>query len=534
MPRIDPVLGFALPPPPDADRLTQLLYTQDDVLSRRQALRLLSQKTIRHRLESGRWQVAHAGIYVAHSGPITCDQRRWVAVLAAGGGRCALLGGLSALEMFGPRGQPSQRFHVVIPASRRDDDPPPGVVVHRTRTLTPRDIHRVGAPPSTTRARSVIDAAQWAATDEGARLVVAAAFQQCLVSYAEIEAALSRLQRVRRRSLIMTTAADAQDGSHSVGELDFLRLCRRRGLPSPSRQLVRLDARGGRRYLDALFEEWQVQVEIDGAQHLELEQWWADQQRQNDLWVAGLRILRFPTWVIRERPDEVAAQVRAALLHAGWRPAPADARPWRPPDRRPGPSRLSPPVQRARAGPRRRPAVRDLMDPPTRRPSAARACVGVPCLQRGHIGPCRPLPARGSAASWVGLLVADPSLGLVWVLLASGGTASVRVGRCQSGRGVSRRVVDGGRRLCGLGCSAWIRRTGLRRPSLPPSGRHRAPWAGSGRGRTERCGSAPARRRGRSFTAAGGGRPLPLRDGLRCCGSPFGRNVDGVVPVGQG
>jgi hypothetical protein len=39
-----------------------------------------------------------------------------------------------------------------------------------------------------------------------------------------------------------------------------------------------------------------------------------------ELWVAGDRVLRFPSWAIRHRPAEVVAQVRAALLAAGWRP----------------------------------------------------------------------------------------------------------------------------------------------------------------------------------------------------------------------
>ena len=42
-------------------------------------------------------------------------------------------------------------------------------------------------------------------------------------------------------------------------------------------------------------------------------------KRQNGLWVAGVTVLRFPTWLVRDRPDEVFTQVRAALLAAGWR-----------------------------------------------------------------------------------------------------------------------------------------------------------------------------------------------------------------------
>jgi very-short-patch-repair endonuclease len=58
---------------------------------------------------------------------------------------------------------------------------------------------------------------------------------------------------------------------------------------------------------------------VDGGQHIEAKGWWADMKRQNAAWVEGERILRFPSWVIRDHPDEAFAQVRAALMAAGWR-----------------------------------------------------------------------------------------------------------------------------------------------------------------------------------------------------------------------
>jgi len=39
-----------------------------------------------------------------------------------------------------------------------------------------------------------------------------------------------------------------------------------------------------------------------------------EQRRQNDLWIKGARVLRFPAWLVREHPDQVIAQVRAALV----------------------------------------------------------------------------------------------------------------------------------------------------------------------------------------------------------------------------
>jgi len=176
------------------------------------------------------------------------------------------------------------------------------------------------SPPAIRGPRSVVDAARWARHDDRARAVVAAAFQQRLVTGDDVEQALAALPKVRRRAVIEEALADARGGVQSLPEAQFLRLCRAAGLPRPTCQVRRIDSAGSRRYLDALFDEWQVHVEIDGAQHMDVRQWWADMKRQNDLWVPGGRVLRFPSWAVRHRPDEVAAQVRAALIAAGWRP----------------------------------------------------------------------------------------------------------------------------------------------------------------------------------------------------------------------
>ncbi|MGW0436127.1 hypothetical protein ACWDV4_26715 [Micromonospora sp. NPDC003197] len=59
---------------------------------------------------------------------------------------------------------------------------------------------------------------------------------------------------------------------------------------------------------------------MDGAHHLEVRHWAADLRRQNELWIAGDRILRFTAFDVRRRPEYVVAQLRAALEAAGWRP----------------------------------------------------------------------------------------------------------------------------------------------------------------------------------------------------------------------
>lgn len=320
-------------PADDADELTWQLFRQDRVITRRQALRHLSAKAIRARLSSGRWQQVGVGVYLTHTGPATRQQRRWIAVLAAGPVRPAVLAGQSALECQGLRGHRSGVLHVLIPARSRDRDVPSGVVVHRTTQLPAGDVHRQGQPPRTMPARSLVDAAQWAGSDEAARVIVAAGFQQRLATLEEVTAVLDRMPRAHRRALTREIATDAAGGAHSLPEAEFLRLCRRGGLPRPTRQTRRRDSGGRWRYLDVYFEEWGLHVEIDGGQHMEVRHWWQDMRRQNQLWIPGDRVLRFPSWAVRHRPDEVIAQVRAALVAAGWRPTrpvPGDLGRWWP------------------------------------------------------------------------------------------------------------------------------------------------------------------------------------------------------------
>jgi hypothetical protein len=299
----------------EASDVDLLLFRQDGVLSLAQAKLYFSVDAVRHRVRSGRWQQLHRAIFLTHNGPATHAHREWAAVL--GVGSTAVLGGSTALSLASRRSGPST-IHLLVSTKYQPRSVPGGVVVHRTTTLPDSHVHWLAKPPRTSAGRSVVDAAQWAYTDAAARLAVADAFQRTLVTLDEVVDALAVMPRARRRELVRETAHDCAGGSRSISELDYLHLGRRRGLPDPTRQAIRHDASGHRRYLDALYEPWGVHVEIDGGQHTQAKEWWADMKRQNALWIAGDRVLRFPAWAIRERPDEVFAQVRAALIAAGW------------------------------------------------------------------------------------------------------------------------------------------------------------------------------------------------------------------------
>lgn len=110
-----------------------------------------------------------------------------------------------------------------------------------------------------------------------------------------------------------TIVADLVDGAHSLGELDFAALCRRRRLPEPERQVV-VTGFGGGCYLDVRWREGLVvEVEVDGRQHLEGLAPVQDMLRQNSVSMSGDVVLRIPLLGMRLEPDAFVDQVEAAL-----------------------------------------------------------------------------------------------------------------------------------------------------------------------------------------------------------------------------
>jgi hypothetical protein len=304
-------------PGPEADEFEWLRFQQDDVISWAQASDHVGRGAAANRLRRQRWQRPGRGVIVAHSGPLTRHQRLWAAVLGAG--HHAVLAGATAATLEGLRGHDRPAIDVLIPAGRRVK-PMAGVRVRRTAVLPDHHVRWVGSPPRTTVARSVVDAAAWARTDDDARAIVAAAFQQHRVLPGELETVLTVMPRSRRRALVIETATLAAAGAHALTEVNLVTLCRRFGLPRPDQQVHRTDASGRDRYLDAYWAAYHLQVEVDGSWHLEVRTWWADMQRQNDLWITGDRLLRFPGWALIHEPAKVAAQIHAALVAAGWHP----------------------------------------------------------------------------------------------------------------------------------------------------------------------------------------------------------------------
>lgn len=164
--------------------------------------------------------------------------------------------------------------------------------------------------------RASIDAAIRMRSPRSAVGIVAAVVQQRLALPERLSDEIDSAGRVRHRSVIRASLGDIAGGSHSLTELDFLSLCRRHGLPEPTRQMRRRGSDGRIRYLDVVWvlpDGRTVIVEIDGGLHLSERTYWADMSRDNEHNLRGDLVLRFPALALHIDEAGIVAQLRSAL-----------------------------------------------------------------------------------------------------------------------------------------------------------------------------------------------------------------------------
>ena len=264
-------------------------------------------------LRGGRWQRLSDQAVCVHNGPVAEEGHWWAAVLQ--GGPRAQLDGASALLAGGLQRYTVARVRVTVPRGARVRRTP-RYDIRQSRRWQRDDVVASGIP-RTRPAVAAVRGALWARTDREATYLLTAVVQQGLVSPAALGAEILRIRRDRRRALLHAVVNDLLDGARSLGELDVVRELERRGLPRPEQQVLRRDHRG-RYYLDLSWPRFRVVLEIDGIHHSWAENVVGDALRQNALSLQGDTVLRLPLLGYRLEPDEFFAQVRAALVAAGW------------------------------------------------------------------------------------------------------------------------------------------------------------------------------------------------------------------------
>jgi very-short-patch-repair endonuclease len=249
----------------DRQRLAETLRRQYFVIGRDQALACgLTRAALEHRIRAGGpWQRLLPGVYLAVTGTASREQREMAALLHAG----------------------------------------------------PRSEIRFAMP-----ARAVADAARTLAVLRDVRALVAQAVQQqrCSIEMLELELAQGPNNGAAR---LRAALSEVRDGIRSVAEADLKVLLRRGRLPVPVFNARLYDGATLIAIVDAWWPDAGVGAEVDSREyHYPAEDWQRTMRRHDQLVARGVLLLHFTPGQIRAQPDEIIAQIRAALTSGRERP----------------------------------------------------------------------------------------------------------------------------------------------------------------------------------------------------------------------
>ena len=295
--------------------LRKLVEDQCGVLSRRQALAAgVTPAVVEWRLRSERWSRLGSGVYYARPGNPPREARLWAAVLLAGPG--AALSHWTAAELFKLTDQRSSLIYVTIP-ERRQVRPMTGLVMYRSSRLADA-VHPALLPRRTRLEETVLDLAAQATEFDAAFALVCAACQRRLTTTTKIAAAMSMRKKLRWRSELRQALGEVGGGTHSLLEYRYARYVERPHRPPAADRQAKIIAGQRSRYLDNLYPDYHLCVELDGQQAHPDDQRWQDLRRVNAIIAQGITVLRYGWTDITTRPCQVAGQIAVDLQDHGW------------------------------------------------------------------------------------------------------------------------------------------------------------------------------------------------------------------------
>jgi hypothetical protein len=307
-----------------------LIASQGGVISRSQGAEFgLAGEEMRNRVRFADWKRVQRGVYATFSGDLRRESQFWAVLLRAGPD--AVLSHQTAAELYGLTKQPGSLIHMTVP---HDSNPAryskiPGVVVHRSRIIEATR-HPALLPPRTRVEDTVLDLI--ADMDDPADRydLICLAIGSRLTTAARLWQALDKRSRFPGRREAESALGDAGQGALSNLERRYLRgVERRHKLPVATRQ-ARIRDGGKSIYLDNLYEEYLVCVELDGkAAHPETEQWGDKRRDRRNLALEKIVTMRFGyldlrtqqaqcrtasevVRVLRDRGPQVGARCRLA------------------------------------------------------------------------------------------------------------------------------------------------------------------------------------------------------------------------------
>jgi very-short-patch-repair endonuclease len=288
--------------------IAEVAGRQDNVITRAQLFALgAGRRVIARRLESGRWQRLHTGVYLIGPAPPTATARARAAVLWCGDG--AVISHRTAAEIWQLLPAAAEpETHVTV--AGRNPGPRVGVRAHRVRALASADVATKLGLPLTTPARTICDLAGTTSLRETEEALSQARVHR-LATDSQLEQVIRRAPTLKGSSVVRTLLTTENESGYTRSRAERLmrKLVHAADLNRPrfNEPLLGYVA-------DVLWPEDRLVVEVDGYKyHRHRGAFESDRRRDQVLVAGGYRVIHV-TWIqLRDRPISVIASIAQAL-----------------------------------------------------------------------------------------------------------------------------------------------------------------------------------------------------------------------------
>lgn len=269
-----------------------------------------------------RWQLVLPGIVLL--GPSAADRRQQLVAALLLGGPGAAIAGPAAARFHGVQGvPPSGVVHVLVPRSRARRR-------HAWADIRPTRLEDPGGVETdllrySSVARSVVDAACWAPSQDAATAWVLEAVQRRIVDVDDVAAWVHRLNR-RWSATARRALAEAERGAWSLPEAELLALLgTSRTLPEPWANPTLVDPSGSPLVTpDVWFDDVALAVMVHSRRYHEgPRQWDRTVSQDGELTAVGVVVVGVTPHAIRAGAAAVLDRVERAHRVAAARPRPA-------------------------------------------------------------------------------------------------------------------------------------------------------------------------------------------------------------------
>ncbi len=288
-----------------------LAARQHGMLSQSQLTALgVGREFVRNQLRARRWAHRTSSVLSTTTGPMSWDQRLWLATLHAGPN--SIIGGLTAAGVHGLKAWDREAITVLV-GNDLSFEPVDGVQFFRTRRPIPLLRARSDLPLCAIEP-AVLLFAGYERNRRTAHGAIAAVVQQRLTTPPRIARWLQQLKPLRRATEFRSLLQDIEAGAQSVAEVELRKACRTFGIREPTSQRARSDRSGRRRFTDA---EWLLAdgrtliLEVDGAFHDNVVQASADRARNRKLTTSDRIVISCSAYELRDDPGNVITDLIA-------------------------------------------------------------------------------------------------------------------------------------------------------------------------------------------------------------------------------